>query len=78
MLSLKKKINDFFNVKKYKKENNSLKIKYAALNEEQLELLKSDRSMLNENIDLKNQIKDLKKEIKDLKRIIEESKIKRS
>lgn len=66
------KIKDFFNVRKYKRRINTLENKCQALSDELIELLKSDRSMLNDNIKLKEQIKELKKEIKELERIINE------
>lgn len=69
---IKEKISDFFNVKKYKRQRNTFENKYNARNEEYIELLQADRSMLNENVQLKEQIRELKKEIKELKRKIEE------
>ena len=41
--------------------------KYNARNEQYIELLESDRTMLNENIKLKEEVKELKKELKELK-----------
>lgn len=69
---IKEKISDFFNVKKYKRQRNTFENKYLARNEQYIELLEADRSMLNENVQLKEQIRELKKEIKELKRKIEE------
>ncbi len=66
------KVKDFFDVRKYKKQRNTYENKYNARNEQYIELLESDRSMLNKNIQLEAQIRDLKKEIKELKRTIEE------
>lgn len=63
-----KKIKDFFDVKKYKKKVNTLEVKVQALSDEQIELLKADRRMLNENINLKEHIRELKKELKELKK----------
>lgn len=71
------KIKDFFDVAKYKRQRNTYENKYRARNEQYIDLLESDRSMLNENINLKDQIKDLKKEIKELKADLEERKTKR-
>lgn len=67
-----KKIKDFFDVRKYKRQRNTFENKYLARNEQYIELLESDRRMLNENVSLKEQVRELKKEIKELKRIIEE------
>ena len=69
---IKEKISDFFNVKKYKRQRNTFENKYLARNEQYIDLLEADRSMLNENVQLKEQIRELKKEIKELKRKIEE------
>lgn len=69
---MKNKIKDFFDVRKYKRQRNTFENKYNARNEEYIELLQADRSMLNENVQLKEQIRELKKEIKELKRKIEE------
>ena len=65
---ISRKIKDFFDVKKYKKEKNTFENKYLARNEQYIELLESDRSMLNENISLKEQVRELKKELKELKK----------
>ena len=65
------------NIKKYKRKISSLEIKLQALSDEQIELLKADRSMLNDNVQLKEQVREQKKEIKELKRIIEEDMIPR-
>ncbi len=62
-----KKIKDLFNVRKYKRKISTLENKCQALSDEQIELLKSDRSMLNDNIKLKDQVKELKKENKELR-----------
>lgn len=67
-----RKIKDLFDVRKYKKQRNTFENKYLARNEQYIELLEADRSMLNKNIQLEAQIRDLKKEIKELKRKIEE------
>lgn len=67
-----RKIKDLFDVRKYKKQRNTFENKYLARNEQYIELLEADRSMLNENVQLKEQIRELKKEIKELKRKIEE------
>ncbi len=61
------KIKDLFNVRKYKRKISTLENKCQALSDEQIELLKSDRSMLNDNIKLKDQVKELKKENKELR-----------
>lgn len=61
------KIKDLFNVRKYKRRINTLENKCQALSDEQIELLKSDRSMLNDNTKLKDQVKELKKENKELR-----------
>ena len=66
------KIRELFNVRKYKRRINTLENKCQALSDEQIELLKADRSMLNDNAQLKEQVREQKKEIKELKRIIEE------
>lgn len=71
------KIKDFFDVAKYKRQRNTYENKYNARNEQYIELLESDRSMLNENINQKEQIKELKKEIKELKIELEELKQRR-
>lgn len=70
--SIKNKIKDLFNVAKYRRKANTLENKYIATTEKYVDLLESDRSMLNENVQLKEQIREQKKEIKELKRIIEE------
>lgn len=70
---INKKIKDFFDVKKYKRQRNSFENKYLARNEQYIELLESDRSMLNENISLKEQVRELKKEIKELKKEVVEN-----
>lgn len=70
------KIKDFFNVRKYKRRISTLENKCQALSDELIELLKSDRSMLNDNIKLKDQVKELKKEIKELKIELENLKVK--
>lgn len=69
---VKKLINDLRNIKKLRRERNTLENKYQATNLKYIELLEQDRSMLNENINLKETIKELKKEIKDLKKEINE------
>lgn len=61
------KIKDLFNVRKYKRRISTLENKCQALSDEQIELLKSDRTMLNDNIKLKDQVKELKKENKELR-----------
>ena len=73
MKNILKKIKDLFDVAKYKRQRNTFENKYLARNEQYIELLEADRSMLNENIQLKEQIRDLKKEIKDLKKEIVEN-----
>lgn len=65
---INKKLKDISNVKKYKKKINTLEIKLQTLSDEQIELLKADRRMLNENISLKEHIRELKKELKELKK----------
>ena len=77
MKKLFKQIKDLMNVRKYKRKISSLEIKLQALSDEQIELLKADRSMLNDNVQLKEQVREQKKEIKELKRIIEEDMIPR-
>ena len=52
----------FYNVAKYKRQRNTIEIKYHAANEKYIELLENDRSMLNENIALKETVKQLKQE----------------
>ena len=64
-----KKIKDLFDVAKYKRQRNTIEIKYHAANEKYIELLENDRSMLNENIALKETVKQLKQEIKELKKV---------
>lgn len=66
-------IKDLFDVRKYKKQRNTFENKYLARNEQYIELLEADRSMLNENVSLKEQIRELKKEIKELKKEVNEN-----
>ncbi len=68
-----RKIKDLFDVRKYKKQRNTFENKYLARNEQYIELLEADRSMLNKNIQLEAQIRDLKKEIKELKKEVIEN-----
>ena len=70
---INKKIKDLFDVKKYKRQKNTYENKYLARNEQYIELLESDRSMLNENVSLKEQIRELKKENKELKKEVVEN-----
>lgn len=77
MKKLFRKFKDLMNVKKYKRKISSLEIKVQALSDEYIELLKADRSMLNDNVQLKETVREQKKEIKELKRIIEEDMIPR-
>lgn len=73
MKSMLSKFKDLFNVAKYKRQRNTFENKYLARNEQYIDLLEADRSMLNENVQLKEQIRELKKEIKDLKKEIVEN-----
>lgn len=73
MKNMLNKIKDYFDVKKYKRQRNSFENKYLARNEQYIELLEADRTMINENISLKEQIRELKKEIKDLKKEVMEN-----
>ena len=71
--TVKRKIKDLFDVRKYKRQRNTFENKYLARNEQYIELLEADRSMLNENVSLKEQVRDLKKEIKELKKEVVEN-----
>lgn len=67
-MKIRRFFKDLVNVRKYKRKINTLEIKLQALSDEHIELLKADRSMLNNNIELKEQVRELKKELKEYKK----------
>lgn len=69
---ISKKINDFFDVIKYKRKANTAINMYHARNEEYIEALKTMPILVNQILDLQNQVKKLKDERKELKAEIEE------
>jgi len=70
--NIKKKINDFFDVMKYKRQRNTAVNQFNATNAEYVETLKVIPTLVVKIENYENQIKDYKKEIKELKRVIEE------
>ena len=70
-----KKIKDFFNVTKYKRQRNTFENKYNARNDDYVTILEDYHELSLKEAELRNQIKDYKKEIKELKRIINEDMI---
>lgn len=70
-----KKIKDFFNVIKYKRQRNTFENKYNARNDDYVKILEDYHELSLKEAELRNQIKDYKKEIKELKRIINEDMI---
>lgn len=75
MKKIFKKIKDFFNVVKYKRQRNTFENKYNARNDDYVTILEDYHELSLKEADLRNQIKDYKKEIKELKRIINEDMI---
>lgn len=67
-----KKIKDFFNVTKYKRQRNTFENKYNARNDDYVKILEDYHELSLKETELRNQVKDYKKEIKELKRIINE------
>ena len=70
-----KKIKDFFNVIKYKRQRNTFENKYNARNDDYVKILEDYHELSLKEAELRNQIKDYKKENKELKRIINEDMI---
>lgn len=75
MKKLFKKIKDFFNVIKYKRQRNTFENKYNARNDDYVKILEDYHELSLKEAELRNQIKDYKKENKELKRIINEDMI---
>lgn len=72
MKKIFKKIKDFFNVVKYKRQRNTFENKYNARNDDYVKILEDYHELSLKETELRNQVKDYKKEIKELKRIINE------
>ena len=72
MKKIFKKIKDFFNVVKYKRQRNTFENKYNARNDDYVTLLEDYHKLSIKELEERNQIKDYKKENKELKRIINE------
>lgn len=72
MKKLFKKIKDFFNVIKYKRQRNTYENKYHARNDDYVTLLEDYHKLSIKELEERNQIKDYKKDIKELKRVINE------
>lgn len=70
-----KKIKDFFNVIKYKRQRNTFENKYNARNDDYVKILEDYHELSLKETELRNQVKDYKKENKELKRIINEDMI---
>lgn len=75
MKKLFKKIKDFFNVVKYKRQRNTFENKYNARNDDYVTLLEDYHKLSIKELEERNQIKEYKKENKELKRIINEDMI---
>lgn len=75
MKKLFKKIKDLFDVRKYKRQRNTLENKYNALNEKYVQTLELIPTLVVKIENYENQIKSQKKDIKEFKRIIEEDMI---
>lgn len=73
--TIEKKVKDFFDVKKYKKQKNTFENKYLARNEQYIELLETIPMLVKKLESYEAQIKEQKKDIKEYKRIIEEDMI---
>ena len=72
MKKIFKKIKDFFNVIKYKRQRNTFENKYNARNDDYVKILEDYHELSLKETELRNQIKEYKKENKELKRIINE------
>lgn len=69
---ISKKIKDFFDVAKYKKQRNTAVTKYNARNEQYIEILETIPILVKKLDNYEEQIKKLKEERKELKIEIEE------
>lgn len=70
---LKRKIQDLFDVIKYKRQRNTALNKYYARNDDYITALETIQTLIKQNLNYQKIIEDLKRERKELKKIIEEN-----
>ena len=70
---LKRKIQDLFDVIKYKRQRNTALNKYYARNDDYITSLETIQTLIKQNLNYQKIIEDLKRERKELKKIIEEN-----
>lgn len=70
---LKRKIQDLFDVIKYKRQRNTALNKYYARNDDYVTALETIQTLIKQNLNYQKIIEDLKRERKELKKIIEEN-----
>ena len=69
---LKEKINDYFDVRKYRKKANTKENEANTLRKDYISALETVQTLVLQNVEFQKQIEKLKQEKKELKRIMEE------